>query len=62
VGIKRLERSTRKYYAKIVFKCCLSNKEEGTQNDILWDDNEESGKDLSSSEMQLKDHWMNSVI
>jgi hypothetical protein len=28
----------------------LSNAEDGTQDDILWDDNEESGKDVSSSE------------
>jgi hypothetical protein len=43
-------------------KCYLSNVEDGTQNDKLWDDSEQSGEGSSSSEMQLKDHWMNFLI
>jgi hypothetical protein len=28
--------------------CCLSNAEDGKQDDVLWDDNEQSGKGASS--------------
>jgi hypothetical protein len=35
---------------KSFLKCCVSNAEDGTQNYILWNDNEESGEDASSSE------------
>jgi hypothetical protein len=34
---------------KLFIKCCLSNAEDGTQDDILWDDSEQSGKGASSS-------------
>jgi hypothetical protein len=27
---------------KSFLKCCLSNAEDGTQNDILWDNSEQS--------------------
>jgi hypothetical protein len=30
-------------------KCCLSNAEDGTQDDILWDDSEQSGEGASFS-------------
>jgi hypothetical protein len=35
---------------KSFLKCCLSNAEDGTQDDILWDDNKQSGKGASSTE------------
>jgi hypothetical protein len=35
---------------KSVLKCCLSNAEDGTWDDILWDDSEQSGEVASSSE------------
>jgi hypothetical protein len=35
---------------KSFLKCCLSNAEDGIQDDILWDDSEQSGKGASSSE------------
>jgi hypothetical protein len=33
-----------------VAKCCLSNVEDRTQDDILWENSERSGKGASSSE------------
>jgi hypothetical protein len=46
-----LERSASQYYSKIVFKMLsVYNVEDGTQDDILWDDSEQSGKSASSSE------------
>jgi hypothetical protein len=35
---------------KSFLKCCLSNAEGGMQDDILWDDREQSSKGASSSE------------
>jgi hypothetical protein len=35
---------------KSFLKCCLSNVEDGMQDDIPWDDSEQSGKGASSSE------------
>jgi hypothetical protein len=35
---------------KSCLKCCLSNMEDGTQDEMLWDDNEQSGEGASSSE------------
>jgi hypothetical protein len=35
---------------KSFLKCCLSNAEDGTQDDILWNKSEESGEGASSSE------------
>jgi hypothetical protein len=32
---------------KSFLKCCLSNEEDGTQDDILWDDSEQSGEGAS---------------
>jgi hypothetical protein len=43
-------------------KCYLSNMDDGMQNNMLWDDGEQSGEGSSSSEMQLKDHWTNFLI
>jgi hypothetical protein len=34
---------------KSFLKCCLSNVEDGMQDDILWDDSEQSGEGASSS-------------
>jgi hypothetical protein len=34
---------------KSFLKCCLYNAEDGTQDGILWDDREQSGKSASSS-------------
>jgi hypothetical protein len=34
---------------KSFLKCCLSNVEDGIQDDILWDDGEQSGEGASSS-------------
>jgi hypothetical protein len=31
-------------------KCCLSKGEDGMQDDILWDNSEQSGEGASSSE------------
>lgn len=50
MDIKSLERNIRQYYSKTVLKCCLSHVEDGTRDDILWDDSEQSGEDASSSE------------
>jgi hypothetical protein len=36
----------------IFFKCFLSNVEDGTQDDILWEDNAQSGEGASSSEYE----------
>jgi hypothetical protein len=36
--------------SKIIFKRCLSNAEDGTPDDIFWDDNKHSGEGASSSE------------
>jgi hypothetical protein len=36
--------------SKSLLKCCLSNAEDGTQDDILWDNNKQSGKGASFSE------------
>jgi hypothetical protein len=36
--------------AKSFLKCCLSNAEDGTQDDVLWDDSERSGEGASTSE------------
>jgi hypothetical protein len=47
---------------KMFLNCCLSNVEDGIQNYMFWDDSEQSGEGSSSSEMQLKDHWMNFLI
>jgi hypothetical protein len=35
---------------KSFLKCCLSNVENGTQDDNFWDDSEQSGEGASSSE------------
>jgi hypothetical protein len=35
---------------KLFLKCFLSNAEDGTQDDILWDDSEQSGEGASASE------------
>jgi hypothetical protein len=35
---------------KSVLKCCLSNAEDGTQENILWDDSEQSDEGASFSE------------
>jgi hypothetical protein len=35
---------------KSVLNCCLSNAADGTQDDILWDDSEQSAEGASSSE------------
>jgi hypothetical protein len=35
---------------KSFLKCCLSNVEDGIQDDILWNDSEQSGEGTSSSE------------
>jgi hypothetical protein len=35
---------------KSFLKCCFSNAEDGTQDDMFWDDIEQSGKGASSSE------------
>jgi hypothetical protein len=35
---------------KSFLKGCLSKAEDGTQDDILWDNNEQSGEGASSSE------------
>jgi hypothetical protein len=35
---------------ELFIKCSLSNVEDGTQDDILWDDSEQSGEGASSSE------------
>jgi hypothetical protein len=35
---------------KSFFKCCLSNVEDGMQDDILWDDSKQSGEGATSSE------------
>jgi hypothetical protein len=43
VDIKNLKRSASQYCSKIVFKVLLSNVKDGMQNDILWDDSEQSG-------------------
>jgi hypothetical protein len=48
--IKSLERSASHYYSKIVLKCCLSDVEDGMQDDNFWDDSEQSGEGASSSE------------
>jgi hypothetical protein len=37
---------------KLFLKCYLSNVEDKTQNDIVWDDSEQSGNGASSSENQ----------
>jgi hypothetical protein len=47
--MKSFERSASQYYS-IFFKCCLSNVEDGMQDDILWDNSEQSGEGASSSE------------
>jgi hypothetical protein len=45
-------------------KCCLSNAEDETQDYIVWDDSEQSGKVHHHQKMKvrLKDHWMNFLI
>jgi hypothetical protein len=50
VDIESLERSASQYNSKIILKCCLSNVEDGMQDNILCDDSEQSGEDASSSE------------
>jgi hypothetical protein len=35
---------------KPFLKCCLTNAEDGTQNDILWDNSELNSEGTSSSE------------
>jgi hypothetical protein len=35
---------------KSISECCLSNVDDGTQDDVLWDDSEQSGEGASSSE------------
>jgi hypothetical protein len=37
---------------KLFLKCSLSNVEDGTQDDIPWDNCEQSGKGASSSEIK----------
>jgi hypothetical protein len=36
--------------SKSFLKCRLSNAEDGTQDDTVWDDSEQSGEGASSSE------------
>jgi hypothetical protein len=43
VDIKSLERSAVNIILKTFLKCCLSNVNDGMQDDILWDNNEQSG-------------------
>jgi hypothetical protein len=49
---------------KSFLKCCLSKEEDGTQDDILWDESKQSGGGASSSKMKvrLKDHWTHFLI
>jgi hypothetical protein len=35
---------------KLYLKCCLSNAEGGTQDDLLWDNSGQSGEGSSSSD------------
>jgi hypothetical protein len=45
---------------KYFLKCCLSNEEDLTQDDILWDDSEQSGEGthhLHKTKVPVKDHW-----
>jgi hypothetical protein len=49
VHIKSLESNTSLHYSKITFKV-LCNAEYGMQDDILWDESEQCGEAVSSSE------------
>jgi hypothetical protein len=48
VDIRSLERIASQYYSKSFLKCCLSNVEDGVQDDIFSDNSEQSVKDASS--------------
>jgi hypothetical protein len=39
-------------FPKSFLNCCVSNAEDGMQDDILWDDSEQSGEGASSSEYE----------
>jgi hypothetical protein len=49
---------------KLFLKCCLSDAEDRAQDDILWDDNKQSGEGAYLQKMKVrpKDHWMNFLI
>jgi hypothetical protein len=54
---------------KLFLKCCLSNAEDGMDDDILWDDSELTDGDASTSEydrlyseVSQKKHWRSILI
>jgi hypothetical protein len=52
--VERISKSWKEMPLNIIpksfLKRCLSNAEDGAQDDILWDDSEQSGESASSSE------------